>query len=99
VPKRPADEIDLHATRRFLQECGLNHLHVRKRAEVLTIASGTEADPWPRARLRRDTVHLWLLDIANHRGKWEHTGFRDTRENLLKLLVSVLGWVLVDHPA
>ena len=48
----------------------LSHLRVRRRADLLTLESGPTRDPFPHARLRRDTVHLWRLEMATHTGRW-----------------------------
>jgi hypothetical protein len=58
------------------------------------IASGPETDPIAHARLRRDTVHLWTLEIATHTGKWEKTGFRGLFQDLLKLMMTDFPWTL-----
>lgn len=72
---------------------GLDHLRVRRRAALLTLVSGDEADPIQHARFRRATVHLWTLECATHTG-FERTGFRDTLPHLFELLISTFPWVL-----
>ena len=46
------------------------------------------------ARFRKDTVHLWILEIADHRNRLERTALRDTIENLRVALVEEFPWVL-----
>ena len=73
---------------------GLTHLRVRARGKVLTLVSGPADDPVPHARLRQQTVHYWTLEMPARGGRWERTGLRDTRENLITALVEQFGWVL-----
>jgi hypothetical protein len=56
----------------------------------VVIESGPKDDPIRHVRLRRDTVHYWLLEIATHTGRWEKTGFRGTIDQLIDLLVTQL---------
>jgi len=67
---------------------------VKKRGALLTIVSGDEADPWPHARLRRDTVHLWRLEMAVRGGRWERTPFRAQMEELMDMLVDAFPWTI-----
>jgi hypothetical protein len=73
---------------------GMSHLRVRKHGELLVIESGPSDDPIAHARLRRDTVQYWKLEIATHTGRWERTGMRGTIEQLLDILVTDFPWVL-----
>jgi hypothetical protein len=58
------------------------------------IESGPEDDPIAHARLRRDTVQYWRLEIATHTGRWERTGFRGPLKDLLELLVTEFPWTV-----
>jgi transposase len=73
---------------------GGEHLRVRKRGAVLTIESGDKANPWPHARLRRDTVHLWLLEMAVRGGRWERTPFRGLMNELVDVLFDDFPWTI-----
>jgi hypothetical protein len=73
---------------------GLTHLRTRHRADIVTIESGPANDPVAHARLKRVGVHLWILEIADHRGRWEPAPVRATLEASLAALVSDFGWVL-----
>ena len=44
----------------------------------MIVESGPKKGAHKHIRVRRDTVHLWLVDIANHRGQWEKTPLRGT---------------------
>ena len=48
-------------------------------------------------RLRRDTVHLWLLDVADHRGKWERTHVRALLKEALGEVVGTFPWLLTSR--
>ena len=72
----------------------LDHVRVRARGAVLTLESGPEEDPVPHARFRRDTVHLWLLEMPMRGNRWDRTGMRDTLDNLVEALISMFPWML-----
>jgi hypothetical protein len=73
---------------------GLEHLRVRRRSDLLVIESGPTDDPIPHARFRRVAVHIWVLEMASHMGRWEPSGERGQLEHLLDALVNQYGWVL-----
>src|SRR2546427_2908679 len=85
MPKHQADESDAAEVERFLHDRGLRHLHVRHRADLITIESGPRKDPWPRARLRRVGAHIWQLEMATHTGRRseEHTSELQSQSNLV----------------
>lgn len=84
-------QIQLH------QYQGLEHLRVTARGEVLSIVSGSDSDPVRHARLCRQAVDLWRLDVAGRGGRWEPTPLEDTASNLVTLLVEQFGWVLMPQ--
>ena len=95
MPRRPhAEPWHADALRSRLHARGLDHLRVRKRGAVLTIESGPDEQPWPHARLKRDTVHLWTLDMAVRGGRWETTPFRGTMDELVAILVDDFPWTI-----
>ena len=73
---------------------GIVHLRTRQRADIVTIESGPTDDPVPHARLKRVGVHLWVLEIADQRSKWEPAPVRATLEAAVSSLVDEYGWVL-----
>jgi hypothetical protein len=77
-----------------LEKHGFEHLRVRARGMVLTIESGPEDDPIKHARFKRDTVHLWILQVADHKGRFSPTGLRNDLPTLVDILVRDFGWVL-----
>lgn len=74
------------------------HLRVRKHGATMVLESGPADDPIPHVRLRKDGVHLWILD-ARGRNRWEPTGFRADIATLLDTLVEALPWVIAPLPA
>ena len=93
-----ADKIFMESEARgveaYLREHGFEHVRTRHRGKVITVESGPQEDPVRHARFRKDTVHLWLLEIADHRGRFERTGLRDTLDNLKEALATTFPWVL-----
>jgi hypothetical protein len=97
VPKLAAEEAHADATLAQLRRHdGLEHLRVRKHGAAVVIESGPKNDAIKHARLVRDTVSLWILEIADHRGRWGPTGLRATRSELVDILTGTFGWVLAD---
>ena len=94
MAKFHAENYHASATESFLHEQGLEHIRVRKYGAVLNIESGPEDDPIKHARLRRVTVNYWTLEMPTHTGRWERTGLRDTKDNLLETLIHDFGWTL-----
>lgn len=73
---------------------GLTHLRARKRGRVVTIESGPAGDAVSHARFRRDTVHLWLLEMPGRGHRWEPTPYRDNVASLMALLEETFPWAL-----
>lgn len=97
MPKLAADQVHAEATVEQLhRHDGLVHLRARKHGAAVVIESGPKDDPVKHARLRRDTVSLWVLEIADHRGRWGATGLRASRQQLVDKLIDEFGWVLTD---
>lgn len=78
----------------FEEHPELQHLRARKRGRVITVESGPPTDKVQHARFRRDTVHLWMLEMPARGGKWEPTPYRDTIEGLFQLLETNFAWML-----
>ncbi len=49
--------------RELHERYGLTHLRVRKRGKILTLESGPADAVVRHARMKRDTSHLWLLQM------------------------------------
>lgn len=83
----------------FAEHQSLGHLRARRRGRVVTVESGPAADAVPHVRFRRDTVHLWYLEMPARHGKWERTLYRDQIENLMVLVEDQFAWTLTPHDA
>jgi hypothetical protein len=77
-----------------LRQRGLRHLRARSRADLVTIESGPANNSVLHARLRRVSVHLWALEVANHAERFEPTPVRATLQRVIDTLVSEFGWIL-----
>lgn len=94
MPARAAETYHCSQIVAFLLEQGFAHLRARKYGTSVIVESGPKDDAIKHLRFRRDTVHLWALDIADHRGKWERTPFRGNLDDALALVVDSFPWVL-----
>jgi len=83
----------------LLHGLGFEHLRAKKRGAAVIVESGTTDDAIKHIRVRRDTVHLWLVDIADHRGRWQRTPFRGLLDDVLTLVAETFPWVVADLSA
>lgn len=97
MPAVPADPSHCRQVEDFLHGRGFKHLRARKHGSAVIVESGRADDAIKHVRLRRDTVHLWLLDIADHRDKWERTHVRALLKDVLGELVDSFPWVLASR--
>jgi len=81
----------------LLHKRGLKHLRARKHGSAVIVESGPAEDPIRHVRLRRDTVHLWWLDFADHRGRWERTQYRATLDELIAQVIDAFPWIVSDR--
>ena len=77
----------------LLHQRGAAHLRARKYGSAVLVESGPSNDPVKHFRLRRDTVHLWCLDMAS-RGRWERTPFRANLDDLVQTVLDDFPWTL-----
>jgi len=96
MPKYDAEDFDAEELAEDLADRGFKHLRVRRRGPLLTIESGDKRDPTAHARLRRETVHLWRLEMPTSSG-WEPTPFRELMERHLERLTTELAWALAPR--
>ena len=94
MPRYHAEADHTRQIEQYLHQRGFCHLRAHKRGAAVTISSGPPDDPIKHFRVRRDTVHLWCLDMADHRGRWERTPYRDQLELLLQLVIDSFAWML-----
>jgi hypothetical protein len=93
---RAAEDYDPGQVERRLHARGLKHLRARKHGAAVIVESGPEDHPWKHFRLRRDTVHLWWLDMATRGERWEKTPFRAQRDELVDMVLDQFPWSLTD---
>ena len=60
----------------------------------MIVESGSDRGPVKHFRVRRDTVHLWCLDMADYSGRWERTPFRDNLDALVLMVLEKFPWTL-----
>ena len=93
MAKLPAEKHDASSIEELLHGLRLIHLRARARAELVTIESGPPYWPVPHARLRREGVHVWRLEMANGT-RWEPTVHRGQRDDIVRLLVEQYPWMV-----
>lgn len=96
MPKYKAEDHHARHVEDQLHARDLKHLRARKYGATVIVESGPDDDALKHFRTRRDTVHVWLLDIADHRGKWERTPFRGELDELVGVVVEQFGWTITD---
>ncbi|MEQ9319368.1 MAG: hypothetical protein RIF41_09410 [Polyangiaceae bacterium] len=97
MPKLAAEDFHADELADDLADNGFTHLRVRRHGAVLTIESGKKKDVVAHARLRRDTVHLWILEMPTADGEWETTPYRDLMDRQVERLVGDLAWALAPR--
>ena len=94
MPGTPAEPHHARRVQDLLHQRGAPHVRARKHGAAVVVESGPSRDPVKHFRLRRDTVHLWCLDMANHRGQWERTPFRANLDDLVQVVLNDFPWTL-----
>ena len=93
----PGKQAELHHAERvedLLHKRGATHLRARKHGAAVLVESGPKDNSVKHFRIRRETVHLWMLDMANHRGKWQRTPFRASIDDLVQMVLDDFPWTL-----
>lgn len=96
MPRHQAESWDPTDVEARLHRHGLTHLRARKHGAAVIVESGPKDQPWKHFRLRRDTVHLWWLDMASQGARWDKTPYRDQRDNLVDMVIEMFPWTLAD---
>jgi hypothetical protein len=94
MPKHLAAQHDADAVQELLHKLKLTHLRARRRADLVTIESGPSSRPIPHARLRRDTVHLWRLEMPVSGNRWQPTFDRGLLDAVVRTLVEQYPWMV-----
>ena len=89
-----ADTHHQATVQQVLYEHRLAHLHVRRRADLLTLESGPEGDRIPHARLRRVASDAWRIEMATHTGRWQPTPIHAPLQDCIDILLHEFGWTL-----
>ena len=92
----PVESYHPSSVQQRLRKHGLRHLRARKHGSTVIVESGPDDQPFKHFRLRRDTVHLWWLDMAGHGQRWEKTPFRAQLDELVDMVVNDFPWTLTD---
>ena len=95
-PKRKAEPHHASRVERLLHEQGATHLRARSHGATVIVESGPATDPTKHFRLRRDTVHLWLLEPAGRSGRWERTPYRGNIQDMVSVAVDTFPWILTE---
>ena len=80
-----------------LQEKELYHLKVAKRGVNIVVYSEDEIGKNNRCRFTYIKSGLFILNMANHSGKWEPTPFEGSLEELLEMVIEQFPWTLTDY--
>jgi hypothetical protein len=96
MPKLQAEESHAKAVERLLHGRNFGHLRARKHGATVIVESGPKDDAFKHLRLTRVGVHIWLLHMADHRGRWEPTPFRGALDELVTLVADTFPWTLQD---
>jgi hypothetical protein len=92
----PVESYHPSSVQQRLRKHGLPHLRARKHGSAVIVESGPADRPFKHFRLRRDTVHLWWLDMAGRGQRWEKTPFRAQLDELVDMVVDTFPWMLAD---
>jgi hypothetical protein len=97
MAKLIAEKRDADALEAFLHQQGLKHLHVSRRADLLTIESAPTDDPIQHARFRRVTAQRWRLEMSTRPKRWETTPFMGVLVEVQQVLVDSFPWMLTSR--
>jgi len=80
-----------------LQERKLCHLKVDKRGSSIVVYSSGENGKENRCRFTRIKTGLFVLNMANHTGRWESTPFEGSLGELLEMVIEQFPWTLTNY--
>ena len=86
----------LHVEKR-LHENHLNHLNVAIRGKNIVIYSEYEKQKENRCRFTQMRTNSYIMNMANHKGKWESTPFEGSLDEVLQMVLEQFPWVLTDY--
>jgi hypothetical protein len=95
MPKLVAEDSHVNQLRAaFAAIDDLDHLRVRRRADLAVVESGPVEAPIAHARFRRVSARLWTLEMATHTGRWQPSGMQGALDALVEALINDFGWTL-----
>lgn len=92
----PSDAVS-HLERLLAAHEGLGHLAVKRRGRSLTLCSEDAYGPTRHAKLDWLGAKLWELSLPTRSGRWQRTPFTGTLDELLQILIQMLGWHLAPR--
>ena len=91
-------EIDKQYVEIKLQEKELYHLKVTKRGvNIVVYSDDGSGGKENRCRFTYVKTGLYVLNMANHAGKWETTPFEGGLKELLEIVTEQFPWTLTDY--
>ena len=91
-------EVEKQLIESKLQERSLSHLNVTKRGTNIVIYSeDSDGGKENRCRFTYIKPGLFILNMANHTGRWEPTPFEGTLEELLEMVIEQFPWTLTNY--
>jgi len=80
-----------------LKEKELNHLKVAKRGVNIVVYSEDKNNKENRCRFTFIEPGSFILNMANHSGKWEPTPFEGSLDELLEMVIEQFPWTLTNY--
>jgi len=80
-----------------LGENSLTHLHVAIRGSSIVIYSEYEKEKENRCRFTKIRRGLYIMNMANHSGKWEPVPFEGDLPELVNMVIEQFPWILTDY--
>jgi hypothetical protein len=82
---------------KMLHENHLCHLNVTIRGNNIVVYSEHEKQKENRCRFTQVQASSYIMNMSNHKGKWETTPFEGSLEELLQMVIEQFPWVLTDY--
>lgn len=93
-----AEDDHLDAVRAHLADyVGLEHVRVRKRADLLVFESGPKDDVIPHTRFRRIGVHRWQIEMPMKGGGWDQIPLSIQLIEALDIVIAEFPWMLAPR--
>ena len=93
----PSLNIEKMFVQNKLQERELYHLSVDKRGANIVVYSSGENGKENRCRFTYIKTGLFVLNMANHSGRWEATPFEGSLDALLEMVIEQFPWTFTNY--